>query len=72
MVSIVGSLAHEACHVHIYLSGQKTGELVGERACLEAQIAAVQAVYPTGRQYYLDWATNLLANIENPEYQWWH
>ncbi len=72
MVAIVGGLAHEACHVHIYQSGQKPGELVGERACLEAQIAAVQAVYPSGRQSYLDWATNLLANIEKPEFQWWH
>lgn len=72
MTSIVGSLAHEACHVHRHLSGQGSYGLVEERACLEQQIAAVTAIFPTGSEGYLNWATDLLANIENPEYQWWH
>ena len=72
MVSIVGSLAHEACHVHLHMAGRVSGGLGGERACLATQIEAARAVFPTGREYYLNWATNLLANIDDPAYQWWH
>ncbi len=71
-VSIVGSLTHEACHVQIYLAGQKAWDLQGERDCLAAQLAAAQDIFPGEKQYYIDWASNLLANIENPAYQWWH
>ena len=71
-VGIVGSLAHEACHVHQHIAGQVLSALVEERACLETQIAAARAVYPTGSQGYINWATNLLANIDDPAFQWWH
>lgn len=71
-VSVIGSLVHEACHIHRYAAGLKTGELIGERACLEAQLNAAREVYPTGREFYINWTTNLLANIHLLEYQWWH
>jgi len=71
MVYVVGSLAHEACHVHRRRAGLKSGGLDGERDCLEKQIAAARAIYPSGREWYIDWATGLLANIEDPDYWWW-
>lgn len=71
-VSVIGSLVHEACHINRYAAGLKTDELIGERACLEAQLNAAREVYPTGKEYYINWATNLLANIHLLEYQWWH
>lgn len=72
LIAVVGSLSHEACHVHRHRSGQVSGGLIGERACVEAQLAATLAVYPSGHDYYHNWLRNLIANIENPDYQWWH
>ena len=72
LISVVGSLTHEACHVHRHNAGQESGGLVGEKACVEAQLAAAVAVYPSGPNWYHNWLRNLIANIEDPTYQWWH
>ena len=72
LIEVVGTLTHEACHVHRHRSGQASGGLVGERACVEAQLAATLAIYPSSYSYYHNWLRNLIANIENLEYQWWH
>ncbi|MDE2950980.1 MAG: hypothetical protein OXT68_09440 [Chloroflexota bacterium] len=63
-------LVHEACHVHRLDAGLEPGELVGERACLTEQIAALEVISPGDPS--LPELRDLLANIDNPEYQWWH
>ena len=63
-------LVHEACHVHRYDAGLVPGELVGERACLTEQIAALEVMSPGDPS--LPGMRHTLANIDKIEYQWWH
>ncbi|MCY3780035.1 MAG: SH3 domain-containing protein [Chloroflexi bacterium] len=63
-------LVHEACHVHRNDALLEAGGLVGERACLTEQIAALEIMSPGHPS--LPGLRHVLANIDNPEYQWWH
>ena len=70
LIWLAGVIVHDACHVHLYEAGATHGGLEGERACLQANIEALEAIDPNDR--FTSSLRNLLANIENPEYQWWH
>ena len=68
--SLGALLAHEACHVHRWRSGQNSGGVVGETACVQIEVQALDAIGPDPRrrnrlQYLLD-------NIHDPAVQWWH
>ena len=68
--SLGALLAHEACHVHRWRSGQNSGGVVGETACVQIEVQALDAIGPDSRrrnrlQYLLD-------NIHDPAVQWWH
>ena len=69
VVAMVGSLAHEACHLHQWNDGTATVGWRNELACLQAQLAATEAVDPLDRFSY--WLKGLIRNIENPAYWWW-
>ena len=63
-------IVHDACHVHLYEAGLVHVGLEGERACLIVQIEAQEMLDPD--DVFLPWFYEVLENIENPEYQWWH
>ena len=67
---LAATFVHEACHVHRYHAGLVPGELEGERACLIVQIEAQEMLNPDDS--LLSGIYEVLENIENPEYQWWH
>ena len=67
-----GSMVHEACHVHRSKAGLITGGLEGESACLQAQIEAIEAIDPRDHLGYVSALRHVLANINDPEYQWWN
>ena len=71
LTQLASTLAHEACHIHRHLDGVERSGLVGETACTKVEVAALQAIAPpnNGR---LRWLQKLLANIHDPEYQWWN
>ena len=69
VVSMVGRMVHEACHVHQWDEGVATEGWRNEIRCVREQLAASEAVDPLNRQS--PWLRNLIANIENPEYWWW-
>ncbi len=71
LTRLASTLAHEACHIHRHLDGVERSGLVGETACTKVEVAALQAIAPpnNGR---LRWLQKLLANIHDPEYQWWN
>ena len=66
---VAGQLVHEACHVSRYKAGLQSGGYVGEKACTEIQIQALDNIDPI-----YDVAASrrrALANIDDPEHQWW-
>ena len=65
-------LVHEACHVHRHEAGfaYHGWQAREEGACTRAQLEAYEAIDPVAPRS--PWLRELLANIENPEYQWWH
>ena len=77
LIWFAGILVHEACHMHQQRAGLASGAgtgwksgLVGERECLTRQIEALEVVRPGHSS--LPGLRHLLANIDKPEYQWWH
>jgi hypothetical protein len=72
----VGYLVHVAAHNYQqqkYLAsgaGLWLALLEDEREAMTVQIDAMEAIYPGHRS--LPGFRHTLANIENPEYQWWH
>ena len=68
--AIAATLVHEACHVHRRRAGLQSGGLVGERDCLqkEIQVLDVLGSSPGTR----NWLQDILDNINNRSYQWWH
>ena len=76
-VRFAGVLVHEACHEYQQQAGLASGAgpgwksgLVGERECLTLEIEALEDCCPEHPELPGKWHT--LANIEKPEYQWWH
>ncbi|MDE2819972.1 MAG: hypothetical protein OXN94_16660 [Chloroflexota bacterium] len=69
-VYAAAELVHEAVHVHRNEAGLDAGELEEERVALSKQIAALEVMSPGHSS--LSYMRHLLANIDNPEYQWWH
>lgn len=65
-------LVHEACHVHRHEAGfaYQGWQAREEAACTGAQLEAYEAIDPGAPR--APWLRELLANIDNPEYQWWH
>ncbi len=65
-------LVHEACHVHRHEAGfaYHGWQAREEGACTQVQLEAYEAIDPVAP--LSPWLRELLANIENPEYQWWH
>ena len=65
-----GVLVHEACHVHRRRAGLQSGGLEGERDCLqkEIQVLDLLGTSPGTR----NWLQNILDNINDRAYQWWH
>ena len=71
---LIGSLVHEACHVYRWrsgLSGVWWDSLIEETVCVIMQRDAIQDMFPTGKEYYIDNQNALLSNIHRPECQWW-
>ncbi|MCY4022231.1 MAG: hypothetical protein OXF32_02165 [Anaerolineaceae bacterium] len=70
VIRLASSMVHEACHAHRYMAGLQSGGYVGEKDCLRVQIEATETFDNFGG--HVSWLRNLLANIDDPEYQWWH
>ena len=71
-ISMALGMVHEACHVHLYEDGATYYGLEGERACVQMQVEAAAAIDPRDRHGYGSSFRHLLANIDDPAYQWWH
>ena len=69
LIWLAGAIVHDACHVHLFEAGLTYYGLDGERACLQIHIEALEAIDPNDR--YMRYLRDVLANIENLEYQWW-
>ena len=68
--AVAALLVHEACHVHRRRAGLQSGGLVGERACLQIEIQVLDLLGASpGRR---NWLQEVLDNINNRSYQWWH
>lgn len=68
--AVAATLVHEACHVHRRRAGLQAGGLVGERACLQIEIQVLDVLGASpGRR---NWLQEVLDNINNRPYQWWH
>lgn len=62
-------IVHEACHVHQFEAGQVYYGLEAERECAQIQLEALGIINPQDSfQFGLP---VVLANIDNPDYQWW-
>ncbi len=67
---LAGIIVHDACHVRQFEAGQIYYGLEAERACLEIQLDLLNIINPDDSfQFGLP---VILANIGNPQYQWWH
>ena len=69
-LNMAGGMVHEACHVHRYETGLQPGGYEGEKACLTAQIEALEAVDPLNILVLV--YRSVLEDIDDPEFQWWH
>ncbi len=70
-VGFAGILVHEACHLYQWqVSPESASGLEAERECLTLEIEALEDCCPGYPS--LPGKRHLLANIEKPEYQWWH
>ncbi len=69
VISLVGGMVHEACHVHRWEAGLREEDWRNELPCVQMQLEATEAVDPIDR--FSPWLRNLIANIENPDYWWW-
>ena len=67
---VASMMVHEACHVYRYQSGLKTGGYEGEKACVQVELEAAESFDTVGD--LVSWLRHVLANIDNPEYQWWN
>lgn len=68
--TVAALLVHEACHVHRGRAGLQSGGLVGERDCLQKEIQVLDLLGTSpGRRH---WLQEVLDNINNRSYQWWH
>ncbi len=62
-------IVHDACHVHQFEAGQVYYGLEAERKCAQIQLEALAIINPQDSfQFGLP---VVLANIDNPDYQWW-
>lgn len=62
-------IVHDACHVHQFEAGQVYYGLESERACARIQLEALGIMNPQDSfQFGLP---VVLANIDDPAYQWW-
>ncbi len=64
------TLVHEACHNYQRQDGRAFSGLEAERECLTRGIEALSACCPGHAS--LPGMRHRLANIDKPEYQWWH
>ncbi len=68
-VWLASVIVHEACHVHQFEAGQDYYGLEAERACAQLQLEALGIINPQDSfQFGLP---VVLANLDDPEYQWW-
>ncbi len=67
---VASMMVHEACHVYRYQSGLKTGGYEGEKACVQVELEAAESFDTVGD--LVSWLRHVLANFDNPEYQWWN
>ena len=63
-------IVHDACHVHRAAVGLVPSDLTGERECLRLQIDATEVFDDQNR--HLPGLRHILANINDPAFQWWH
>ncbi len=71
VVTVVGGIAHEACHAHKLADGTATSGWRNELPCMQKELEAYHAVDPTDRHGFIAWAQDIVDNIQNPEYWWW-
>ncbi|MCY4069748.1 MAG: SH3 domain-containing protein [Chloroflexi bacterium] len=64
-----GFIAHEACHAIQQRTYSQSEGWTNEAACVEAQLAVIQAINPNSRDVW--WLRDLIANIQNPDRWWW-
>ncbi len=63
-------IVHDACHVRQFEAGQLYYGLDAERACVQIQLEALALINP-GDSFQFGLPV-VLANIDDPAYQWWH
>ncbi|MCY4537136.1 MAG: SH3 domain-containing protein [Chloroflexi bacterium] len=69
LVYVIFGIVHEACHVnddHLHKDG-----LDEEKACTQASLDALQTIDPANDAGTIDWLKWIIANIHDPEVQWW-
>ncbi len=71
VVTVVGGIAHEACHAHKLADGTATSGWRNELPCMQKELESYHAVDPTDRHGYIAWAQDIVDNIQNPDYWWW-
>ena len=69
LAGYAGGIMHEACHALEQRVGGHLEVWQEEAACVEAQLAVIKAVHPRSRD--IGWLTDLVRNIQNPDYWWW-
>ena len=71
LVYVIYGIVHEACHVHEEHRFVGKGTLAEEKACMEASLHALETVNPAHRGT-IEWIRWVIANIYDPDVQWWH
>ncbi|MDE2949382.1 MAG: SH3 domain-containing protein [Chloroflexota bacterium] len=71
VVTVVGGIAHEACHAHQLADGTATSGWRNELPCMQKELESYRAVDPTDRYGFIAWAQDIVDNIRNPDYWWW-
>ena len=71
LVYVIFGIVHEACHVHEWRRFVGKGTVAEEKACMEASLHALETVNPTERGT-IEWIRWIIANIHDPDVQWWH
>ena len=63
-------IVHDACHVHQFEAGQVYYGVEAERECVQIQLEALALINP-GDSFQFGLPV-VLANIDDPAFQWWH
>lgn len=65
-----GAIVHDSCHSRLYADGEPHLGKEAEIACLEDQLAALEAIDPGG--FFSTYVTGLIEGADDPENQYWN